>query len=219
MNNIVGKILKIIGIVTIILGLISGWVVWALIAEEFNSSLGFSANLVVFGSSFISGMFFIGLSEIIFLLQSLCDKEKTSLQKEQAPVLKEKASVQKEKIHFLPEQSWLEKSEVPNPENKSNDNVSVTQEKSKVKIVFDNAIKEEDFHINISAKIVFRGRAKSLQEYIADCSVGKNIISLANSCFETAPMKFDVLSNKTTEIHIRSTATSYKIVSIHIQEQ
>lgn len=140
------------------------------------------------------------------------------MQKEQAPVLKEKASVQKEKIHFLPEQPWLEKSEVPNPENKSNDNVSVTQEKSKVKIVFDNAIKEEDFHINISAKIVFRGRAKSLQEYIADCSLGKNIISLANSCFETAPMTFDVLSKKTTEIHIRSTATSYKIVSVHIQE-
>ena len=36
MNNIVGKILKVIGIVTIILGLISGWVVWALISEEFN---------------------------------------------------------------------------------------------------------------------------------------------------------------------------------------
>lgn len=90
MNNIVGKILKIIGIVTIILGLISGWVVWALIAEEFNSSLGFSANLIVFGSSFVSGMFFIGLSEIIFLLQSLCDKGKTPLQEEKKPSQKKK---------------------------------------------------------------------------------------------------------------------------------
>lgn len=213
MNNIVGKILKIIGIVTIILGLISGWVVWALIAEEFNSSLGFSANLIVFGSSFVSGMFFIGLSEIIFLLQSLCDKGKTPLQEE-------KKSVPKEKTHFRLEQPWLEKCDVDilKTENKSIDNISVTQEKSKVKIVFDNAIKEEDFQIDISAKMVFRGKAKPLQEYIADCSVGKNTISLANSCFETAPITFEVLSKKTTEIHIRSTSTSYKIVSVHIQE-
>lgn len=97
MNNIVGKILKVIGIVTIILGLINGWVVWALISVEFNSSLGFSANLVVFGSSFISGMFFIGLSEIIFYYRAFAIKKKHLYKKKQHPFKRKKHLCKKKK--------------------------------------------------------------------------------------------------------------------------
>ncbi len=69
MENQVGKILNVIGKVVIGLGTIASIATWIAVANEFRGVIGFVSALVVFIIMFISGMLFIGFSEVIFLLQ------------------------------------------------------------------------------------------------------------------------------------------------------
>lgn len=223
MNNFVGKILKIIGVLTIISGVITGWIVWGVIADAYNGSIGFAANFVVFGSSFITGMLFIGFSEVIYLLQSINDKESYSKQNESENIkVSNSFSAEDNKISAT---KFNTKSDIntnisTNEETNTDDAKTYEKSKnenifSKVKIIFDNDIKEEDFRIVISGKEVFQGKAKASQEAIIDCLIGTNKITLSNNYIKSTPFDFAVHSNKITEIHIRSTLTSYKVVSIN----
>lgn len=100
MNNTKGKILKAIGVLTIIFGFIASIGVWITVdnaTQEFREVVrefigystadaiyggsAFIAAIVTFISSFISGMLFIGFSEVIFLLQENLNANKvTSVQ-------------------------------------------------------------------------------------------------------------------------------------------
>lgn len=100
MNNTKGKILKAIGVLTIIFGFIASIGVWIVVdnaTQEFREVIqefigystadaiyggsAFTAAIVTFISSFISGMLFIGFSEVIFLLQENLNANKvTSVQ-------------------------------------------------------------------------------------------------------------------------------------------
>lgn len=217
MDNFVGKILKAIGILTIISGIITGWIMWAIIAKEYNGSIGFGANFVIFGSSFITGMLFIGFAEVIYLLQSINDKEAISKQSEDESI---NISTSSPTEDYKNSASQLNVKCDINSNITTNENCKATDaqttEKSKVRIVFDNGIKEEDFRIIISGKDVFNGKAKASQEVVIDCLVGRNKITLANNYIKSTPLDFTVQFNKVTEIHICSTLTSYKVVSTNI---
>ena len=63
-NNLVGQIFRIIGYITFVLGFIISYVLYSTFEV-------FAIALMVFLSTFISGMLFVGISEIIFLLDSM----------------------------------------------------------------------------------------------------------------------------------------------------
>lgn len=80
MENKIGKTLNIIGILTIVIGIIGSLII--------NVSLYDDTPIIFFVGgiiSFVSGMVFIGFAEIISLLQKNVDK-----QEELAKILKEK---------------------------------------------------------------------------------------------------------------------------------
>lgn len=79
MENQIGKVLNIVGKVVIGLGVIGSVIVWANLIDE--GIIGFATSLAVFISTFVSGMLFIGFSEVIFLLQENLNANKvTSVQ-------------------------------------------------------------------------------------------------------------------------------------------
>ncbi len=79
MKNKIGKILKVIGKVVIGLGFIGSLIVWGNLMDE--GVICFITVLAVFISTFVSGMLFIGFSEVIFLLQENLNANKvTSVQ-------------------------------------------------------------------------------------------------------------------------------------------
>ena len=73
MNNSVGKIIKTIGKIIIGLSVLAGIIVWITVAHKMNGAVGFCSAMGTFVSFFISGIMFIGFSEIIFLLQENLD--------------------------------------------------------------------------------------------------------------------------------------------------
>ncbi len=73
MNNSVGKIIKTIGKIIIGLSVLAGIIVWITVAHKMNGAVGFCSAIGTFVSFFISGIMFIGFSEIIFLLQENLD--------------------------------------------------------------------------------------------------------------------------------------------------
>lgn len=78
MNNTTGKTLKVIGVLTIILGLFAGLIVWGVYEFE---PVGLLWDLVTCVGTFVSGMLFIGFGEVIFLLQENLNANKvTSVQ-------------------------------------------------------------------------------------------------------------------------------------------
>lgn len=68
-ENTIANIIKRIGVIVIVLGIISGLIIWGIIADQSSGAVGFVVCLVEIVMSFVSGMLFIGLSEIIYLLQ------------------------------------------------------------------------------------------------------------------------------------------------------
>lgn len=79
MENQIGKVLNIIGKIVIGLGVIGSVILWAILIDE--DIIGFTISLAVFISTFVSGMMFIGFSEVIFLLQENLNANKvTSVQ-------------------------------------------------------------------------------------------------------------------------------------------
>lgn len=74
MENKIGKTLHVIGIATIIVGIIGSLIL------SINLDSDFPITLLVGGiASFISGMFFVGFGEIISLLQKNVDKQDSIL--------------------------------------------------------------------------------------------------------------------------------------------
>ena len=71
-NNKIGKILKITGALIIILGIILGFI----LGYNHYSFLNLKLALTFWGTGFVFGFSFLGLSEIIILLQTLVDKQK-----------------------------------------------------------------------------------------------------------------------------------------------
>ena len=71
MDNSVGNIIRTIGKVIIGLGLIAAIVVWVAVADEISGFIGFISAVGTFVSTFISGILFVGFSEIIFLLEDI----------------------------------------------------------------------------------------------------------------------------------------------------
>lgn len=85
MNNTIGQILRIIGYITIALGVIASLIIWFIVADELNGMAGFGAGLGTFVGTFVSGMMFLGFSEIIFLLESLNANSKTEIKDDELP--------------------------------------------------------------------------------------------------------------------------------------
>lgn len=78
MNNTIGKALKVIGVLTIGLGFFASIGINFIYDYE---EIGLIVSIVLFISSFVSGMLFIGFSEVIFLLQENLNANKvTSVQ-------------------------------------------------------------------------------------------------------------------------------------------
>jgi len=77
MENKVSRVLKVIAIVVFIIGFISGLVIWA-------NATNFIVLIVMWASSFVAGMLFLGLAEIIKLLQEISPIQK-EIVKEVAP--------------------------------------------------------------------------------------------------------------------------------------
>lgn len=74
MKNTTGKVLTVIGALSIVLGALASFIVWA-------SSEEFLWALVTCVGTFVSGMLFIGFGEVIFLLQENLNANKvTSVQ-------------------------------------------------------------------------------------------------------------------------------------------
>lgn len=76
-ENIVGKILFIVGILAIVLGIIASLICAAAfptITYDYDKAYNISLAIVGSISSFVSGMCFIGFSEIIALLQKLVSR-------------------------------------------------------------------------------------------------------------------------------------------------
>lgn len=69
MENATGKVIRTIGQIIIGLGAIASIIIWIAVADAYNGAFGFGAALGTFVGTFVSGMMFIGFSEIIFLLQ------------------------------------------------------------------------------------------------------------------------------------------------------
>lgn len=69
MNNATGKVIRTIGQIIIGLGAIASIIIWIAVADAYNGVFGFGAALGTIFGTFVSGMMFIGFSEIIFLLQ------------------------------------------------------------------------------------------------------------------------------------------------------
>lgn len=84
MNNLVGKIIKTIGMAIIGLGFLGGIVVWIIVANEVDGSIGFASGAGTFIAAFISGIMFVGFSEIIFLLQENINLKKKNTDKKEA---------------------------------------------------------------------------------------------------------------------------------------
>lgn len=86
MENATGKVIRTIGQITIGLGAIASIIIWIAVANAYNGALGFGAALGTLVGTFVSGMMFIGFSEIIFLLQEnlnvSCDKDKKASTKD-----------------------------------------------------------------------------------------------------------------------------------------
>lgn len=69
MENTTGKVIRTIGLITIGLGAIASIIIGIAVADEYNGAFGVGAALGTIVGTFVSGMMFIGFSEIIFLLQ------------------------------------------------------------------------------------------------------------------------------------------------------
>lgn len=69
MENATGKVIRTIGQIIIGLGAIASIIIWIAVDYAYNGAFGFGAALGTFVGTFVSGMMFIGFSEIIFLLQ------------------------------------------------------------------------------------------------------------------------------------------------------
>ena len=76
--NSVGQVLKVLGIIVIILGLIGGYQLGGMMGYEFNWTLALTGWLM----SIINGFVLIGFSEVIHLLQQLVPKIQPTEQKE-----------------------------------------------------------------------------------------------------------------------------------------
>lgn len=95
MDNSTGKILNIIGCILMALGFIIGVVAWIIIANDISGIAGFGTFIGILAGSFVSGMLFIGFSEVIFLLQ-----ENNNIQKEAKTKNNEKNNINKKKNSF-----------------------------------------------------------------------------------------------------------------------
>lgn len=87
-DNMISKILKYIGIGTIIIGIIASFIVGSS-AEEASITIG---GII---GSIISGMLFVGFSEIINLLQQNADNQEKiirKLEEKTAPLIKDTAT-------------------------------------------------------------------------------------------------------------------------------
>ena len=81
MENQIGKIFNVMGKLEIVAGVFASIATWIAVGDEYGGVICFVTVLAVFSSSFISGMLFIGFSEVIFLLQENLNANKvTSVQ-------------------------------------------------------------------------------------------------------------------------------------------
>lgn len=80
-ENTIAKIINIIGKVIIAIGFIAGIIIWGIIADKSDGTMGFIIGLTEAVVCFISGMLFIGLSEIIKLLQINANNTSEMLQR------------------------------------------------------------------------------------------------------------------------------------------
>lgn len=82
MSNTVGKIIRFIGLAIIALGALAGIIVWIAVAHETDGLIGFASGAGTFIGSFISGILFVGFSEVIFLLQINLDSTRKNQKQE-----------------------------------------------------------------------------------------------------------------------------------------
>lgn len=100
MNNGIAKVLKIIGLIEIIGGIILG-LIFGTEQGMYSSSINGSTFFIWSSLGFVSGMIFIGFSEIIELLQSINSKLKgTSNVEEATPAETKKINVKKKNSKY-----------------------------------------------------------------------------------------------------------------------
>ncbi|MBQ9227877.1 MAG: hypothetical protein IJ168_03510 [Eubacterium sp.] len=110
MNNSIAKILKIIGCVMFGLGLLGGVITWIVMASVLDNGLaGFGTCIAIAVISFVSGMVFIGFSEIIKLLQEQNDLLKERFEATKITVAANKNAVRDKTV--LPEEETDEKAD------------------------------------------------------------------------------------------------------------
>lgn len=94
MNNGIAKVLKIIGLIEIIGGIILG-LIFGTEQRTYSSSIDGSTFIIWSSLGFVSGMIFIGFSEIIELLHSINSKLKGTSDVEEATPAETKVNVKK----------------------------------------------------------------------------------------------------------------------------
>lgn len=77
LKNIIDEIIIKTGKAIIILGAISSLIIWSAVGNKINGTTGFIYALCCFIATFITGIFFIGFGEIIFLLRDISKNDKT----------------------------------------------------------------------------------------------------------------------------------------------